>query len=120
MRIKLIISVCISVLLLAVVALAFFSARTTANDKRKLADINVIAAALSAFYNENGFYPSSSGTRPSGLENYLEYWPADKDKCGYSYTQKSAGDEFQVVFCLNKELSGLSSGTHTLTSKGIR
>ena len=127
-KVKLLILLGIVIPALLIILLAFFIGRYQSYDKRKLLDLNQIAQALSVYYQENGFYPYADHGKPKGLDNYLEYWPTppprsgvcSKDQNTYSYSQKAAGEDYQVSFCLGYTQGSLLAGLHILTPKGIK
>ncbi len=97
----------IVILALAVLGLAFSSAKTQARDRHRLVDVQKIHDALKIFFEENGYYPYGSGTgEPTGLANYLDGWPVSpkSSRCPntYSYVQKSQGNSYDLIFCLDQ------------------
>lgn len=111
------------------VLVAFTSANVSANDQIRLKDISQIQKALKIYFDENGYYPQSNGAGiPSGINNYLDFWPQAPDpnnKCSwqqntYYYIQKNSGQEYLLTFCLGRSYKEFSAGVHSADSKGIR
>ena len=126
-RLKAIFLATIILLGLLTVWLAFSSAQVSANNQRRLADLQQIQIALNIFFKANGFYPYGQGS-PNGFEQYLNHWPMPPSPTGgcpetsnaYYYSPQSSGDDYSVTFCLGAKTQGFAAGTHTLTSKGIQ
>ena len=125
-RIKIIILTAIISLGVLAVILALSSARHSAANQNRLADITQIHEALKFFYDQNGYYPYGSPL-PEGIGDYLDHWPIPPTPAGicssisdtYAYSQKSSGNNYSLTFCLSAKTSGLAAGMHTLSSGGI-
>jgi hypothetical protein len=121
MRVEFLILIIILLVTGIVVSTAFFSARVEAKDQRRLADVTQIEKALSLFFQENGFYPSSQNNTPSRINEYLDFWPQAPKADGncsstqnnYIYSQKAGGDDYLLTYCLGK------IGPQFINSKGI-
>jgi hypothetical protein len=112
------------VVIVSTVFLAYLQAGGEARDQQRLLDMTAIESALNLYFDDYGSYPSTNNALPKGLDIYLEFWPqpAAANNCkqnSYSYTQKAGGTDYAVSFCLEDPATGLSSGMHTLSSKGI-
>jgi type II secretory pathway pseudopilin PulG len=114
---------------LVVVLFAFLSAKSSARDQQRLADVGSIQQALQIYFTENGFYPNGANVAmPVGMDNYLDRWPqapAADGRCSsaqnsYVYSQRSNGSDYVLTFCLGASTKGVASGPHFLNSKGIQ
>lgn len=120
--------VIISLVLLVILG-AYLSARVSARDEQRVVDVAAMQKALQAYFTENGFYPSGSSTLlPVGIGSYVDRWPTASSPDGnctdlqnsYLYSQRSDGSDYSLSFCLGHKAKSISSGAHTLTSKGIQ
>jgi hypothetical protein len=124
---KLVIASFLVFISVVVLVSAYFSARSQGANQNRLADVVRIQEALKIYFEENGRYPSGTGT-PNGFSDYLDFWPTPPSTSAgdcriggdrYNYSQRSLGDDYTLSFCLSKSAGGLSSGIHTVTSRGI-
>jgi len=119
--------VVIIALILITVFFAYINSGATANDQRRLSDINKIQEALKVSFGINGFYPDSSNNQPRGITSILDFWPTSPKANGgctaaentYTYAQRSNGSDYVLNFCLGSKQGNLPAGVHTATSKGI-
>ena len=126
---ELLILVVVLVIAAVVFLLAFSSAKVGARDQRRVIDVTQIQKALTVYFQENGYYPYSTGDHPpSGITAYLDTWPtapAADGRCSasqntYLYTQRNQGDDYSLTFCFGRRTAGLSAGPHTLNSQGLQ
>ena len=120
----------ILIFIIAILALAllfaYVNARVSANDQKRVADIEQIQAALKVYFDENGFYPASSNGMPKDIETYLSFWPTAPSANGnctnadntYTYALRPSMD-YWLSFCLGGKYKDLSAGLHKASSKGI-
>lgn len=108
---------------------SYFSAKSATRDRQRVIDVGLIQKALQTYFTENGFYPYGSSTLlPEGVASYVDRWPvapAADGGCGdfenqYMYSQRSAGLDYSLGFCLGQGSGGISAGSHILTAKGIK
>lgn len=105
---------------------AYIKAQSTANDQKRINDIEQIQAALKIYHDDNGFYPVSNNGVPKNIENYISFWPTAPNANGrctdeqntYSYSQRP-GTDYWVTFCLGANYEDLAPGLHRASSKGI-
>jgi type II secretory pathway pseudopilin PulG len=121
---EIIITIIIAGLLSLAVLFGFVSGKTQASNQKVLTDVTQISSALKIYFQENGYYPYDPNS-PTGLENYLSFWPkpANDGSCSkytdYYYSQKLSGDDYNLVFCLSGNSNGYLAGVHTVSMKGI-
>ncbi|PIZ93362.1 MAG: hypothetical protein CO029_01735 [Candidatus Magasanikbacteria bacterium CG_4_9_14_0_2_um_filter_41_10] len=124
---------------LAVVALG--SARSKANDAKRLSDIKQVQTALELFYTDNNAYPTttasgitlgdssnaclnSTGFHVTGVTDcpspYMGQVPADPSSAqDYTYIAEVPGSAYTISLRLEGTVSGLA-GTVTATPSGIQ
>ena len=127
--IQLSIFIFIAAALVAASLIAFGQAQALAHNQERISDIKQIQTALKIYFTDNGFYPPGNGLGgPSGMNNYLNFWPTPPQGIGscsktqniYSYAEKSSGTDYELSFCLGTAVNGLSAGIHTVTAAGIQ
>ncbi len=128
--IELLVVVGIIAILSSLIVVYFNTAKMTARDSRRLADVKQIQLALKMFYNDVGIYPTTvtiGSSIANGGTNYLLRVPsnptpradngcADQD---YQYTQLESGARYSLSFCLGDVTDDLNAGSHTATANGI-
>jgi type II secretory pathway pseudopilin PulG len=128
-KVKILILIAIVALIAFGILFAYLSSASSARDLQRIKDISLMSEALKIYFEENGFYPDGSSTEiPSGIETYVDRWPAAPVADGacsnlsnrYLYTQKLNGSDYALTFCLGSKTEGLSPGIHTLNPKGIK
>jgi len=107
------------------------SARMSARDARRLADIKQIQLALKMYYNDLGTYPAAvapgTGSIANGGTNYLlrvptnpkPYIDNDCPDQDYQYQQLENGQRYSLSFCLGTKIDELDAGPHAATASGI-
>jgi len=106
------------------------SARMSARDARRLADIKQIQLALKMYYNDLGAYPATvtpGGSIANGGTNYLlrvptnpkPYIDNDCPDQDYQYKQLENGQRYSLSFCLGTKIDDLDAGPHAATHSGI-
>lgn len=123
-KIKLAIGLIISVLLIATIILAFFSAQSATRDRIRLKDIALIQNFLEAYKISTGVYPSANGmNQPMGWEKYLQILPqapvppdgaCTHENNQYRYTTQNQRQEYQMTFCLGDSIQEYSAGLNSV------
>lgn len=100
-------------LLLAMTAAAFLSARSTARDAKRKADLEQIRGALETYKADNGSYPTTSGAASTVLSaltaptQYISVLPADSTPRQYYYVSISSGAGYALCASLENSSSGV-------------
>jgi uncharacterized protein (TIGR02145 family)/prepilin-type N-terminal cleavage/methylation domain-containing protein len=109
---------------LAVVALQ--QARQNARDAKRVADVKQLSTALELYFNDNQSYPETIDDLQTG--GYMEQLPeaptpADED-CSpeeneYVYTVDAERGDYEISFCVGKQVSDMSPGVLCMTPGGL-
>jgi len=132
--IELLVVIAIIGLLSTLSIVALNSARAKSRDARRVSDIKQTQTALELFFNEAGYYPSTSSTTMGGgkiystTTVYMQITPTAPTPvdgtCGanntYTYTQTAAGSSYTLTYCLGAATGGLSAGVGIATPAGIK
>jgi len=122
---------------LAVVSLN--NARQKSRDAKRVSDVKQVQTALELYFADSNSYPAGSALTLGGATaqalsgagfsatgsatgtTYMGQVPSNPSPGGasYSYTQTSSGVSYQIVFTLEGQTGGLSTGQHTATPSGV-
>lgn len=125
--IELLVVIAIIGLLASIVMLALNTARASARDATRLADVREFATAMELYYNANpsiGYPTALSNLAPTYI-GVIPSAPTPPDgSCNttnnqFTYSQVSSSS-YTLTFCLGNATGGFTSGTHTLSQTGIQ
>jgi hypothetical protein len=119
----------ICLVLALVTALAYFSAKRTSRDAKRVSDIQQLQLALKYFHGEFGYYPQASANHEAvGVDNafsrFVSPWPKAPEPADgictsqyntYAYEQLNGGESYQLRFCLGKSYGRLPAGARIAT-----
>lgn len=127
--IELLIVVAIIAILATLAVIALQSSRARARDSKRLGDVKQITTALALYQHDAGIFPA---TMTPGMiltyngNTYMEIVPAPPtpdDGCTgsteYTYTS-SAGNTYNLRYCLGSASSDVPVGLNTATPAGIK
>lgn len=136
--IELLVVIAIIGILAAIVLVNLNTARASARDSKRLADIRQAVNALQVYIGDNNDYPQASGTEPDPAEGtpafstFLTPWPipptpVDGDctegENAYTYTHEVTAEgnpDFKITFCLGRDVGGISAGVHSASPAGLQ
>ncbi len=125
---QLAIGVAAFVLLLASLFFGYRSGVARAYSLDTYHSVSVISDALGYYFTDNNIYPTQQQFQNQEILtlNYLTAQPKPSDSSGvcaaqtdFNYARPST-QSFQLQFCLQQSVKGLSAGTHVLTQSGVR
>ena len=128
--IELLVVIGIIAILSTLTGVYFETARMSARDARRLADVKQIQLALKMYYNDLGYYPTAitaGNSIANGGTNYLLRIPSNPSPRAdngcpdqeYQYAQLEAGQRYSLGFCLGDKTDDLDAGIHVATHNGI-
>lgn len=103
---------------------SFFSAKSIARDKIRIADVTTIQKALNYYFQDNQTYPVGDGMgKPRNFGAYLAQWPSaptpsdgeckDEENI-YRYT-KDGEDNYKITFCIGKSRGDYEQGINVVS-----
>lgn len=106
-------------------------AREKARDAARISDIKQIQTALELYFNDAKRYPESIAVGGRIEFNKITYMSVVPDspefekgdctleKNNYTYTVKNNGKEYELSYCLESDIGGVSKGVNIATPSGL-
>jgi hypothetical protein len=101
---------------------AYFSARSLADDKIRVADVQLIGKFLQSYKINEGSYPVAVNALPMAWQEYLQELPKPPNASGncsdeqnnYRYMPLNGGQDYSLSFCLGSKVGAFTSGPNTV------